>query len=116
MVKAFTVGYPIALIPTITEDVLGVADVGIKGIDTGKDYYWNKGDATVYAEVVPANGRNVEVKFYGEYPLIALASDHAEILARQAVEGAGTGMVEEIVTEAQWDSADGIRGSAKGKI
>ncbi|KKK72924.1 hypothetical protein LCGC14_2899000, partial [marine sediment metagenome] len=43
VLNAFTVGYPISSEPTITEDVLGVATVGIKGVDTGKDYYWNKG-------------------------------------------------------------------------
>ncbi len=116
VVNAFTVGYPISLEPTITEDVLGVADVGIKGVETGKDYYWNKGDATVYAEVVPANGRNVEVKYYGEYPLIARADSYAEVLARQAVEGSGTGIVEEIVTEVQHDTASGMTESARAKI
>ena len=58
----------------------------------------------------------VQVVYFGEYPLIALAEDTAEITARIAVEGSGTGIVEEIVTEAQWDTVAGIRESAKGKI
>ena len=115
VVQSFTVGYPIASEPTITETVLGLADVGIKGIDTGKDYYWNKGDATVYAEVVPANGRNVEVKFYGEYPLISMAVHPTEAATRAAIDGS-SGIVEEMVTEAAHESSAGINESAEAKI
>ncbi len=114
-VTAFTVGYPISKVPTITEDA-GGKTVGIKGIDTGKDYYWNKGDATVVAASAPANGVAVQVVYFGEYPLIALSENTVEITDRLAIEGSGTGIVEEIVTEAQWDTVAGIRESAKAKI
>ncbi len=114
VVTAFTVGYQISTAPTITEDA-GGQTVGIKGIDTGKDYYWSKGDATVVAAVAPANGVAVQIVYYGQYPLIALATNHASVLARQALEGS-SGIVEDITTEAQHDTADGMRASAKAKI
>jgi len=112
--KSFTLGYPLALEPTITEDAAAQI-VGIKGLETGKDYYWNKGDNTITAAVAPGNGVAVQVQYYGQYPLIALALDYAGILDRQTVEGS-SGIVEEIATEARHDSADGIRESAAGKI
>ena len=115
VLTAFTVGYPISTAPTVTEDA-GAQTVGIKGIDTGKDYYWSKGDATVVAAVAPANTVDVEVIYYGEYPLIARADSVSAQADRLAVEGSGTGIVEEIVTERQHDTVAGIRESAKAKI
>jgi len=112
---AFTVGYRIAEEPVITDSALGVQTVGIKGVETGFEYYWNKGDATVYAELLPVAGRNIEIKYYGQYPLMSYATDDGARLARQAIEG-GTGIVEEIVTEAYHESAEGIQESARSKI
>lgn len=114
---AFTLGYPLALEPEVT-----VADrapeaqaVGIKGLDAGKDCYWNKGDATIIFEVAPENTKLVTVVYKGQYPLIARADNYADIVARQAIEG-GTGIVEDIVTEAQHETDDAMRESAKAKI
>jgi len=112
--KSFTLGYPLAQEPTITEDA-APKTVGIKGIDTGKDYYWNKGDNTVTADTAPANAVAVQVVYYGQYPLIALASDSEAQVARAALEG-GTGIVEEIVTESRHESSEGIQESASGKL
>ncbi len=115
---AFTVGYPIGLEPTVTVEsrTPEAQTVGIKGLETGHDCYWNKGDATITFGVAPENAKTVTVIYYGQYPLIALAIDHAGILDRQTVEGGGSGIVEEIITEVQHDSADGIRESAAAKI
>ena len=115
VMQSFAVGFPIALEPTITDSVLGAQDVGIKGVDAGEDYYWSKGDNTVYAEVIPVNGRNVEVKYYGQYPLIALASNPAAIAAMAVIDGS-TGMVETIATEAEHESAAAMQESAQAKL
>ena len=112
---AFNVGYPISSAPTVTVGGAGQT-VGIKGVDTGKDCYWSQGDSTVTFSVAPGNGVEVIITYIGQYPLIVRADDPAEVAARLAVEGVGTGIVENIVTEAQWDSSDGMRGSAKAKI
>jgi hypothetical protein len=114
VITSFPLGYPLALVPTITEDAAPMA-VGIKGIDSGADYYWSKGDNTIYADVAPGIGVAVEVTYYGQYPLIALASDAGAQLARQAIEG-GTGIVEDIETEVQHESSASIQESVKGKL
>ncbi len=115
VLKSFAVGYPLAQEPTIYEDA-ALQTVGIKGLESGKDYYWNKGDNSVTAEAVPGNGVDVKVYYYGQYPLIAMSLDYAAILDRQTVEGAGTGIVEEIVTEAQHETSPSIQESASAKI
>lgn len=114
VLKSFTLGYPLALEPVIAEDGY-VQDVGIKGLETAKDYYWSKGDATIYAEVAPAVGVDIEVQYYGQYPLITLAVHPTDAIARAAIEG-GTGIVEDIVTEAQHESSEAIKESAQAKI
>ncbi len=113
----FTVGYPIASTPTVT-----VADrtpeaqtVGIKGIDSGKDCYWNKGDATITFAVAPENAKAVTIVYYGQYPLISLAEDYSGVLDRQVVEG-GSGIVEDITNEAQHESAGAMQESARAKL
>jgi len=110
---AFTVGYPIASQPTVTVNGVG-QDEGIKGVDTGKDCYWNKGDATITFAVAPG-AVAVVIVYYGQYPLIARSDNYASIAARMAVEG-GTGIVEEMVTEAQHESAGAMRDSASTKL
>ncbi|MDD5038724.1 MAG: hypothetical protein PHN78_05345 [Dehalococcoidales bacterium] len=114
IVKSFACGYPLALEPTITEDA-AAKTVGIKGVETGKDYYWSKGDNIVYAAAAPGAAVDVEVQYYGQYPLITMVSDYGQQLVRQAAEG-GTGIVEDIVTEAQHESSSSIKESAKGKL
>ena len=114
VVKSFSLGYPLALEPDITENSV-VKTVGIKGVEIGKDYYWNKGDNTITATVAPAGGVDVEVVYYGQYPLITLTVHPGGAAARAAIEG-GTGIVEDIVTEAQHESAEAINESAEAKL
>lgn len=114
ILASFALGYPLALEPTITEDAAPMT-VGIKGIDTGKDYYWNKGDGTIYAEVAPAVGVDIEVQYYGQYPLITLAVHPTAPAERQEIEG-GTGIVEAIANESEHESAEAMLESAQAKI
>lgn len=111
---AFTVGYPIGLAPTATVNAVSQT-VGIKGVDTGKDCYWNKGDATVTFTTAPGNGLAVVITYYGQYPLITRADSYTAIAARLAIEG-GTGIVEDIVTEAQHETSAAQNESARNKL
>jgi hypothetical protein len=73
--------------------------VGIKGLDTGYDFYWSKGDAIITTDTAPANGVAIAVTYYGQYPAVILSVDNAAIAARAAIEGGGTGYVDEIEDE-----------------
>lgn len=112
--KTFTLGYPLAKVPIVKEDSV-LMTVGIKGIDSGKDYYWTKTDAVIYAEVAPSSGVAIEVQYYGQYPLISMLLDSNAIIARKTIEG-GTGIIEDIVREAWHESKESSRQSAQAKL
>lgn len=114
-ITSFIMGYPLGTTPTVTEDLGPELDIGIRGLDTGKDYYWNKGDNVVTAEVAPANTVAVQIKYYGQYPLISSAINETERAARQALEG-GTGLVEKIVEEGWHETVGSSLESSKAKI
>jgi hypothetical protein len=94
---AFTMSYPLNKVPVITLNG-GVQTVGIKGLDTGKDWYWSKGDAVIAQDTggaVLISTDVLSVAYYGQFPMIILSEDIGEVLARQAIEG-GTGIIEDI--------------------
>ena len=118
VLKTFTLGYPLAKVPssiTVESRVPEAQTIGIKGIDTGKDVYWSKGDPVIVFTVAPESGKNVTAIYQGQFPLISAAVDSAAITARQAIEG-GTGIVEDIVREAWHESSESSRESAKAKL
>lgn len=93
--RTLTVGYPIAEVPTVKVNTV-MKTVGIKGIDTGKDWYWNKGDAVITQDdgASPlAASDTLEVTYRGWYDVVVLVTDEAEITNRQTAEG-GTGWYE----------------------
>ena len=113
---AFTVGYPIVKVPTITVNAVGQT-VGIKGIDTAKDCYWSKGDPVIVFDAGSIPGAvAVVIAYYGEYDVLALAESPAEIAALQAIEGAGTGYVEDIADEPTLTDTDALLDSGEAKL
>jgi len=114
VINTFACGYPLAKEPTITEDA-GGKTVGIKEVDSGKDYYWSKGDEVVVAAVAPLNTVAVQIKYYGQYPLITRATNDASILARATIEG-GSGITENLVDEAYHESSESSNESASAKL
>ncbi len=111
---SFAVGYPLGSIPTVTVNAVSKT-VGIKGVDTGKDCYWSKGDPVIVFTTAPGNGLAVVIVYYGQYPLIARADSPVDIASRLVVEG-GTGIVEEIVHEAQHETSAAMTESASAKL
>ncbi len=113
---AFTVGYPIVSVPTVTVNAVGQT-VGIKGLDTTKDCYWNKGDATVTFDTGSIPGAvAVVITYFGQFDILVLAEDLPEIAAQLAIEGAGTGIVEDIDDEPTLNDSDASIDSAQAKL
>ncbi len=121
--NAFTVQYPLAKTPsgaTGSIKVAGGADLtmGIKGLDAPGDFqaYWNKGDKTIYITTTPGLADAIEVKYYGLYDILVLVEDAGAIAAQLAVEGSGTGYVEEISDEPKLIDQDASIDAGKAKL
>lgn len=107
--KAFTFGYPFAKVPTVT--VNGVSKtVGIKGVDSGKDWYWNAGDATLTQDsggTTLISTDTLQVVYVGQYPVIIISEDTAQVTAQQTLEGGGTsGKVEDMTEDTSLTTQD----------
>lgn len=100
--KSFPLGFPLAKEPVITINSVP-AVVGIKGVETGKEWYWNEGDNTIYQdedEAALVAGDAATVTYYGEYKLIAKVQAAAEISRNRLVRGFGSGKVENMHIDA----------------
>ncbi len=101
--KAFTVGFPINSVPAITEDSASQT-VGIKGLDTGYEYYWSKGDPIIVAEAVPSSNAAIQVQYTGKYKTITMVRDDIAVASQLTTEGSGTGQVESVIINTDLDS------------
>ncbi|GAH09082.1 unnamed protein product, partial [marine sediment metagenome] len=92
--------------------------MGIKGLDAPGDFasYWNKGDPTITFTDVPTAGWVVEIRYYGQFPILVLAEALAEIAALAVTEGAGTGYVDDIADEAALNDSDASIDAAEAKL
>lgn len=105
--RAFTVGYPIAEEPSQirvfrsggTVETFGPDEIGVKGVEDGKAWYWSKGDPVVTQDegqpVVGANER-VEITYRGQFQMVVVSEDPGAVSQRRALEGVGTGIVEDV--------------------
>jgi len=113
---SFAMGYPLAKVPAITVVDRGTQTVGIKGIDTGKDWYWSKGDPVVTAAVPPEDTKAIQVTYIGEFNIITLSEDEDAIIDRQTVEGGGTGYVDDIARDPNLSTIAGAFETAAKKL
>jgi hypothetical protein len=105
--RAFTMSYELAQVPTITVNSVAKT-AGIKGIDTGKDFYWSKGDPVIAQDssgTLLTSSDTLAVAYYGMFPSIVLSSDPGQIVYQLGIEGSGTGIVEAVESDASIDNA-----------
>lgn len=102
--QTFTFSYPLAIVPTVEVKIGAGAfvakTVGIGGIDTGKDWYWNGGKNIIFQDTAGTkltSADTLRVTYVGEFPTIVQSDNVGEQLTTQMREGAGTGIVEDVV-------------------
>jgi hypothetical protein len=92
---SFTMDYPLYSEPTIT--VASVKKtVGIKGTDTGKDWYWTPGDPVIAQDsggTLLTAGQG-SVSYIGQYPTTFYAQDSAQVAYQRSLDNS-TGIVED---------------------
>lgn len=117
--NAFTLSFPCAKVPTFIEvNTVDKLPFGIKGLDALGDFasYWNKGDSTITLTDVPTAGWIVEIWYYGQFDILTLVEDTDEIAAQLAIEGVGTGYVDDIADEPTLNDKDASFDSGKAKL
>ena len=95
------VGFPINSLLNVWLDG-NLQTHGIGGIETGKQWYWNKPQTSItqeFEDPIAPEGSLLQVEYVGRYTAPALVEDAAGILARKAVEG-GSGRYEHVYRDA----------------
>ncbi len=116
VIVAFTVGFPIVKVPTVTVNAVGQT-VGIKGLDDTKDCYWNKGDATITFDAGSIPGAvAVVIAYYGQFDILTLVENVGQIASQLAIEGVGTGYNDDISDEPTLNDTDASFDSGLAKL
>lgn len=110
--RTWTVGLPIAESPEITliepGPSLSPQSVGVKGLDVGKQFYWNRDDATITLDAAyspaPSSPTRIRVDYRGFFPIFLKQEDPGQIAARASVEG-GTGRYEQVERDESIESS-----------
>lgn len=121
--KAFTLGYPVGDAPKIeTSRSAGVwvtETVGIKGADSNKQWYYAKGDQVLRqdnSEVALTSADLIRVTYRGEYDVVAISEDNAEITRMANLTTGSTGWVEVVNEEPQASNRAAAFERANAKI
>lgn len=118
--QAFLLAFRVGLAPAITVNAVAQT-VGIRGLDSGRQWYWNKNDNTLSQEngdTALASTDTLVATYNGMYEIVVVSDEPAEIDRRQILEGSGTGRVEAVqnVTDtfgraAAFDIGSGLLGT-----
>lgn len=103
--RTFTTAFPLGAAPSSLKVGGTTQTMGIRGVDTGVQWYWSKGSDTVTqdgAETAVPDGTVIELTYHGLYPIIVRATDDAQIAARSAIEGT-SGVYEAIADDSDID-------------
>src|SRR5258708_1019401 len=102
--RVFPTAYPIHSVPSDIHINAGAAQtIGILGVDTGKQWYWNKGKIGVTQDAsgtLLATTDTLHITYVGEYVVVTNSIDGAQQALEAAIEGAGTGLVEQVTADA----------------
>jgi hypothetical protein len=100
--RAFTLAFPAGAVPTAI-DVDGTPQtIGIRGVETGFDFYWNVGDPVISQDDAAARlttANVLSVTYQGQFPILIVAQDDSQANALSAVSGTA-GIIDEITSKA----------------
>ncbi len=98
--QSWELAWPVAFAPAITLNGQS-ALVGVQGVDTGMDFYYQIGSKTISQDLseTPLDGSDVlSIPYYGQIPVVEIANNTAQQTIVAALEGSTTGIVE-VVTK-----------------
>lgn len=98
---AFIMSYPLHSAPTVTLNG-GAQTVGIAGVSTGKNWYWNKSSNVISQDTSGTkliSTDTLSVVYIGEYNTVIFSEDSHQQTVTAALEGAGSGLVEDVTID-----------------
>lgn len=118
--QTFTVGFKIAKKPTLFLNNVEIDgnDVGIRGLDDDKAWYWSKDEKeiTQHRGAAPIGEEDtLRVDYRGFYPIIVVSDEPSAIDERKRVEG-GTGVYEYIESKPSINDRNAALDLARGKL
>jgi hypothetical protein len=97
--RAFTFSYPINQVPSAITVNGTSKTLGVKGVDTGKDWYWAKGDPILAQDTggtILVSTDTLSVTYIGQFTAVVQSDDLNQQTVRAALEGNTTGVVEQV--------------------
>lgn len=98
--QAWSMAFELAMTPTITVNGVGKT-VGIKGVDSSKDFYWSKGDPVVAQDSGASkltSSDTLQVVYIGQYPSITVGQNDAQVSYQAGIDGT-SGIIEDVATD-----------------
>jgi hypothetical protein len=100
---SWTVGYRLAAEPEVAVSLNGGSYVtktmGVKGVETGKDFYWSANDQVILQDGAGTPLTSVDtlrIKYYGLYQIVTSSADYAAVADRMLTEFTTSGKVESV--------------------
>lgn len=102
--RAWVVSFPVATEPSISLNGTPIAasDIGIRGVETDKKYYWSKGNNTINQDsslTLLTASDTLTISYKGEFDIIVKTLSEAEIASIVELEGDTTGVIEDVADE-----------------
>ncbi|MFK7695923.1 hypothetical protein [Paenibacillus sp. HJGM_3] len=115
--KSFSTGFKIAKVPTVKVNAIAQT-VGIRGVETGKQWYWSKGENAVSQDdsgTPLATTDTLSITYQGEFSVIVISKDQDQIINRQTVE-LNSGINEDVEDEPESTNREAAFQSAAAKL
>jgi len=103
---AWPMKFQLATVPTVTVNTVAKT-VGINGLDTGKDFYWSKGDPNITQDSAATkltSSDTLRVLYYGQYPNVTRLQDNSLVTAQAAIDGT-SGIIEDAISDSTLTSS-----------
>lgn len=120
--QSFFTGFKVAKVPTVEVSYNGspfvVESVGIRGLESGKQWYWSKGENVITQDSsgTPLSANDViKITYQGEFDIIVTSSLPDQISSQAAIDGT-SGIVEDVADETSITGRDAAFEAANSKL
>jgi hypothetical protein len=115
--QTFTVGFTLAKVPIIALNG-NLQTVGIRGLESGKDWYWSKVDSNISQDFIGTpltSSDTLIINYQGQFPIVAIIIDDAQVTNRQTIEG-NSGLVEDVEDTSKTTTSESAFELAQAKL